>query len=88
MTTQLVHVGFGDYVAANRVLAVIKPGSAPVRRLLDEAEKRAQLVDVTHGRKTKAVLLLDSGHLVLAAIQPETVAGRLSSRTEGDAADE
>lgn len=88
MTTQLVHVGFGDYVAANRVLAVIKPGSAPVRRLLDEAERRAQLIDVTHGRKTKAVLLLDSGHLVLAAIQPETVAGRLTSRSEADAGDE
>lgn len=88
MTTQLVHVGFGDYIAANRVLAVIKPGSAPVRRLLDEAERRSHLVDVTHGRKTKAVLLLDSGHLVLAAIQPETVAGRLVSQTEPDAGDE
>ncbi len=88
MTTQLVHVGFGDYIAANRVLAVIKPGSAPVRRLLDEAERRSQLVDVTHGRKTKAVLLLDSGHLVLAAIQPETVAGRLVSQAEPDSGDE
>jgi len=81
MATQLVHVGFGDYVSANRILAVIRPGSAPVRRLLEEAERQSQLVDVTHGRKTKAVLLLDSGHLVLTAIQPETVAGRLDSRS-------
>lgn len=88
MTTQLIHVGFGDYVAANRILAVIRPGSAPVRRLMEEAERKSLLVDVTHGRKTKAIILLDSGHLMLAALQPETVAGRLESRTVPEVADE
>ncbi|NPV08012.1 MAG: DUF370 domain-containing protein [Anaerolineae bacterium] len=88
MTTQLIHVGFGDYVAANRILAVIRPGSAPVRRLMEQAERKSLLVDVTHGRKTKAIILLDSGHLMLAALQPETVAGRLESRSVPEVADE
>ncbi|MGI6209458.1 MAG: extracellular matrix/biofilm biosynthesis regulator RemA family protein [Anaerolineae bacterium] len=88
MGTQLIHVGFGDYVAANRILAVIRPGSAPVRRLLDEAERKSLLVDVTHGRKTKAIILLDSGHLMLAALQPETVASRLEERSARETVEE
>ena len=83
MTTQLLHVGFGDYVSANRILAVIRPGSSPVRRLLDEAERKGLLLDVTHGRRTKAIVMLDSGHLVLLALQPETVANRLQARRTG-----
>jgi len=87
MATALVHVGFGDYIAADRILTVIRPGSVPVRRLLEEAERRGQLIDVTHGRRTRAVVLLDSGHLVLLALQPETVANRLATMYAGDRRD-
>ena len=79
MATELVHVGFGDYVAANRILAVVRPGSTPVRRWLEEAERKDLLLDITHGRRTKAIVLLDSGHLMLLALQPETVANRLQA---------
>ncbi|MGQ9554256.1 MAG: extracellular matrix/biofilm biosynthesis regulator RemA family protein [Anaerolineae bacterium] len=78
MVTELLHVGFGDYITANRILAVIRPGSTPVRRLLEEAERKGLMLDVTHGRRTKAIVLLDSGHLVLLALQPETIANRLA----------
>ena len=79
MVTELLHVGFGDYIAANRILAVIRPGSTPVRRLIEEAERKGLMLDVTHGRRTKAIVLLDSGHLILLALQPETIANRLAS---------
>jgi extracellular matrix regulatory protein A len=83
MATELIHVGFGDYVSANRILAVVRPGSMPVRRLLEEAERKGLLLDVTHGRRTKAIILLDSGHLVLLALQPQTVASRLQAMRGG-----
>lgn len=78
MPTELVHIGFGNVIAINRVIAAVSANSAPVKRLVQEAKARGQLIDVTYGRKTKAVLVMDSGHVVLAAIQPETIAGRLS----------
>jgi hypothetical protein len=84
MATELLHVGFGDYLTANRILAVIRPGSVPIRRLLEEAERKGLLLDLTHGRRTKAAVLLDSGHLALLALQPETIAGRLAGRGVGD----
>lgn len=74
---EFVSIGFGSLVAINRVLAVISPDSAPVRRLLRDARDRDLLVDATFGRKTKAVLLLDTGHILIAALQPETIIGRL-----------
>jgi len=85
---ELLHVGFGDYVNANRILSVMRPGSVPIRRLIEEAERKGLLLDVTHGRRTKAVLLLDSGHLMLLALQPETIANRLATRHQAGAADE
>lgn len=84
MSTELVHIGFGNIIAINRVIAAVSANSAPVKRLVQEAKARGQLIDVTYGRKTKAVLVMDSGHVVLAAIQPETIAGRLSQRQHGD----
>lgn len=77
MTTELVHVGFGGVLAANRIVAIVSPDSAPVRRLVQEARERRMAIDMTYGRKTKAVIILDSGHVALAAIQPETIANRL-----------
>ncbi len=79
MSAELVHVGFGGIVAANRIVAILGPDSAPVRRLVQEARERQMAIDMTYGRKTKAVIILDSGHVAMAAIQPETIANRLSS---------
>jgi regulator of extracellular matrix RemA (YlzA/DUF370 family) len=73
----LVHVGFGNVLAMNRVIAIISPGSAPTKRLLQEAKNNGMVVDITNGRRTKAVAVMDSGHVVLAAITPDTIAGRL-----------
>lgn len=88
MEVKLVHVGFGNIVAVNRVVALVSPDSAPVKRMIREARDRGTLVDLTSGRKTKAAMVLDSGHIVLAAIQPETIASRLGQGREaaGDAA--
>jgi regulator of extracellular matrix RemA (YlzA/DUF370 family) len=76
MAVELVHVGFGNVIALNRVLAILAPDSAPVKRLAQEARDRNQLIDATHGRKTKAVIVLDNGQVALAAILPETIANR------------
>jgi regulator of extracellular matrix RemA (YlzA/DUF370 family) len=77
MDIQLINVGFGNIVAANRIIAIVSPDSAPIRRLMTDAKERGQLVDATYGRRTRAVIISDSGHVVLSAIQPETVANRL-----------
>lgn len=80
MNYKLVHVGFGNMVVAERVIAVISPSSAPIKRLKEEARESGLLVDVTQGRKTRAILIMDSRHVILSAIQPETITGRF----EGD----
>ncbi|MBI3979768.1 MAG: DUF370 domain-containing protein [Chloroflexi bacterium] len=85
MSTELVHVGFGNVLAMNRVLAMVTPLSAPIRRIIQESKTRNLTIDMTNGRKTKAVLFLDSGHIVLAAITPETIAGRLADVRNGTA---
>ncbi|MBI4317467.1 MAG: DUF370 domain-containing protein [Chloroflexi bacterium] len=82
MKVELVHIGFGNIVAANRMLAIVSPDSAPIKRMIQEGRENNLLIDVTYGRKTKAVIVLDSGHMVLAAIQPETIAGRVSQQRE------
>jgi regulator of extracellular matrix RemA (YlzA/DUF370 family) len=80
-----VHVGFGNIVALNRALAIMSPESAPIKRIIQEARDKNTLIDLTYGRKTKAVIVLDSGHLVLAALQPETIAGRVGAKQDGAA---
>jgi len=77
MTIELVHIGFGNILAMNRVIAIVSPNSAPTKRLIQEVKNKGQLIDMTSGRRTKAVIFADSGHIVLAALAPETVAGRL-----------
>ena len=79
MTTQLIHVGFGNVMAINRVIAVISPNSAPSKRMIQEAKARGFVIDMTNGRRTKAVLVLDSGHVALAAITPETIWSRANN---------
>lgn len=80
MTLKLVNIGFGNIVSAGRIIAVVSPESAPIKRLITEARKRGQLVDATYGRRTRAVVVADSGHIVLSAVQPETVRHRLEAR--------
>ena len=74
---QLINIGFGNIVSANRVIAIVSPESAPIKRLVQEAKDNKMAVDVTCGRRTRAVLIMDSGHVILCAVQPETVASRL-----------
>jgi regulator of extracellular matrix RemA (YlzA/DUF370 family) len=79
MTGEMVHVGFGNILAMNRVVAIASPSSAPAKRTIQEARSKNILIDMTSGRRTKAVVFLDSGHVVLAALAPETITGRLAS---------
>lgn len=77
MSIQLLNIGFGNMVSANRVMAIISPESAPIKRMVQDARDKGLLIDATYGRKTRAVLVMDSGQIVLSAIQPETVAHRI-----------
>lgn len=87
---KLINIGYGNMVSAARVVAVVSPDSAPVKRMIQEARDAGRLIDATLGRRTKAVLVMDSGHVVLAAIQPSAVAGRLTGQdvSEEDGGDE
>jgi regulator of extracellular matrix RemA (YlzA/DUF370 family) len=80
---KLINIGFGNVIAVNRVIAIVSPDSAPMKRLTSEARERGQLIDATFGRRTRSVIITDSGHVILAATQPDTIAGRL----RGDAED-
>ncbi len=82
MSYRLVHIGFGNMVAADRVVAIISPSSAPIKRLREEAREAGLLVDATQGRKTRAILVMDSKHVIISAIQPETISGRFEELME------
>ena len=75
---KLINIGFGNLVSPQRLIAVVSPESAPIKRMVQEARDRGNLIDATYGRRTRAVLVMDNDHLVLSALQPETVANRLS----------
>ena len=81
MDIKLVNIGFGNIVAANRIISIITPESAPIKRIIQEARDKGMLVDATYGRRTRAVVVVDSGHIILSAVQPETVANRLVAQT-------
>ncbi len=87
MSVRLVNIGFGSIIAANRIVSIVSPESAPIKRMIQEARDRARLIDATFGRRTRAVIICDSDHVILAAVQPETVAHRLLVR-ENTTADE
>ena len=74
---QLINIGFGNIVSANRIISIVSPESAPIKRMIQEAKDSKMAVDATYGRKTRAVIIMDSGHIILSAVQPETVAARL-----------
>lgn len=82
---QLINIGFGNIVSANRIIAIVSPESAPIKRIVQEAKENGNAVDATYGRRTRAVLIMDSGHIILSAVQPETVAGRLDKEDEVEA---
>lgn len=77
MNIELINIGFGNIVAANRIIAIVSPESAPIKRVIQEARDRGMLIDATYGRRTRAVVITDSDHIVLSAVQPETVSQRL-----------
>lgn len=78
----LVNIGFGSMVAAGRVLSILAPDSAPIKRIIQEAKDRGMLIDASYGRKTKSVLLMDTDHVILSAVSPETIAARVMGKEE------
>lgn len=81
---QLVNIGFGNIVSAERIVAIVSPESAPIKRLIQESKDNKTAVDATYGRRTRAVLIMDSGHVILSAIQPETVGSRIDKNMSQD----
>jgi regulator of extracellular matrix RemA (YlzA/DUF370 family) len=81
---KLINIGFGNMVAATRLIAIVSPESAPIKRIITDARDKGQLIDATYGRRTRAVIIMDSGHIILSAIQPETVAGRLGNSSKNE----
>jgi len=77
MSMKPIHIGFGNILAINRVIAIASPNSAPIKRTIQEVKNKGLLIDMTNGRRTKAVIVTDSGHIILAALAPETIAGRI-----------
>ena len=79
MAIEAVHVGFSNVLVMNRVIAIASPNSAPTKRIIQEARSKGLLIDMTNGRRTKAVIFTDSGHIILVALAPETIMGRLQA---------
>ena len=77
MDIKLINIGFGNVVSANRVVAIVSPESAPIKRIIQDARDRFQLIDATYGRRTRAVVIMDSGQVVLSAVQPDTMSHRI-----------
>ena len=82
---KLINIGFGNMISAGRLVAIVSPDSAPIKRMVQEARDRGTLIDATYGRRTRSVLIMDNDHLVLSALQPDTVASRLKSREAPEA---
>lgn len=85
---KLINIGFGNMVSANRLIAIVSPESAPIKRIVQEARDKGSLIDATYGRRTRAVIIMDSDHVILSAVQPETVANRLADDVEDDVDEE
>jgi regulator of extracellular matrix RemA (YlzA/DUF370 family) len=79
---KMINIGFGNMVSANRIIAIVSPESAPIKRIISDARDKSLLIDATYGRRTRAVIVTDNGCIILSAIQPETVAGRLTGKSE------
>ncbi len=81
---KLVNIGFGNMVAAGRMIAIVSPESAPIKRMISEAKEKGNLIDATHGRRTRAVIITDSDHIILTYLQSETVANRITDEMVGE----
>ena len=79
---KLINIGFGNFVSAQRIVSIVSPDSAPIKRLVQESKENKSAIDATYGRRTRAVIIMDSGHIILSAVQPETVAGRIDKDVE------
>lgn len=85
---KLINIGFGNMVSANRLVAIVSPESTPIKRIIQDAKDKGMLIDATYGRRTRAVIITDSDHVILSAVQPETVANRLVDDDESEELDE
>ena len=81
---RLINIGFGNMVSAGRIIAIVSPDSAPIKRIITDARDKNMLIDATYGRRTRAVIITDNGCIILSAIQPETIAGRVAGKNEQD----
>jgi extracellular matrix regulatory protein A len=88
MEIRFINIGFGNIVSANRMIAIVSPDSAPIKRIIQEARDGGRLIDATYGRRTRAVIIMDSEHVILSAVQPETVANRLDTDAKLDIEEE
>lgn len=84
MNIKLINIGFGNVVSANRIISIVTPESAPIKRLVQETRDKSLLIDATCGRRTRAVIITDSEHVILAAVQPETIANRINDKSENN----
>ncbi|ANB60622.1 extracellular matrix/biofilm regulator RemA [Anoxybacteroides amylolyticum] len=82
MGIKLINIGYGNMVSASRIISIVSPDSAPIKRIVQEARESGKLIDATHGRRTRAVIIMDSDHVILSSVQPETVAHRLYGRDD------
>lgn len=85
---KLINIGFGNMISADKLVAIVSPDSAPIKRIIQEAKDNGMLIDATYGRRTRAVAIMDSEHVILSAVQPETVANRVSDDEQGNSKDE
>ena len=85
---KLVNIGFGNMISAGRMIAIVSPESAPIKRIIQDAKERGTLIDATHGRRTRAVIITDSDHIILTYLQSETVANRMTDENAIDEEDE
>ena len=81
---KLIHIGFGNLVSEDRLVAIVSPDSAPIKRMIQESRERGMLIDATYGRKTASIFVMDCDHVILSAVQPETVANRLNDNDDAD----
>jgi len=82
LNIKLINIGFGNIVSANRIISIVSPESAPIKRIIQDARDHSRLIDATYGRRTRAVMIMDSDHVILSAVQPETVAQRLINKDD------
>ena len=81
---QLINIGFGNIVSDERIISIVSPESAPIKRIVQEAKDSKMAIDATYGRRSRSVLIMDSGHIILSAVQPETIAGRVENDLQED----